>query len=161
MQSSKKWQTYEEVAAQLIKDLAGEFGLSDVEGKQILQGRNTTWEVDGKGISERDQSIIVIECKRWLTKKPGQAELARLAYTIKDLRASGGLYVSPIGLQQGAKTIAEAEKVIEVTLDAESTITDMTLELLKKTIIRKSVEIISGIRLVIQGESPTNEDSGT
>jgi len=161
MQSPKKWQTYEEVVAQLIKDLAEEFGLSDVEGKQILQGQNTTWEVDGKGIRDGDQSIIVIECKRWLTKKPGQAELAALAYTIKDLGASGGLYVSPIGLQQGAKKIAEAEKVIEVKLAAESTITDMTMELLKKTIIRKSIEIIPGIRLVIQGESPTDENSGT
>jgi hypothetical protein len=45
---AKKWQTYEEVAAHLLDEFAAEFGLSRVEGKQIVDGQHsgTKWEID-------------------------------------------------------------------------------------------------------------------
>lgn len=150
---NKKWQTYEEIANKLVNDFKHEFGLEKAEGKQAVSGKNTKWEIDGKGIRSRDGAIIVIECKQWTSSKPSQSHVAALAYTIKDIEGEGGLYISPLGLQEGGKAIAEAENIFEVKLNKDATLIDMTLELLRKIIVRKSCPIDSNHTMVIQYES--------
>jgi hypothetical protein len=56
------------------------------------------------------------------------AECSRKTHT----RASGGILVSPIGLQEGAKKVAAKAGIHEVILDQNSTTTDYVLKFLDR-----------------------------
>jgi len=58
-----------------------------------------------------------------------------LAYTIKDTRATGGIIVSPLGLQEGAAKIAQAENIINVIMNENSTRESYMLSFLNKVFI--------------------------
>ena len=128
----RKCDTYEEVAAYLLERFAAEFGLDRVEGKQPLPGHETgtTWVVDAKGVRESDGATIIIECRRYTTSKAKQEQLAALAYRIIDTKSAGGIYVSPLGLQEGAVKVAAARNIVNVRLDPESTTRDFLLRFL-------------------------------
>ncbi len=133
----KEWSTYEEVSEYLIKKFANEFGLSDVEGKQKLKGNlsGTYWEIDAKGISEANTGFIVIECRCYKSSKQKQEDLAGLAYRIQDTGAKGGIIVSPLGLQKGAKKVAEAETITEVKITPNSDMNEYIVQFLNKVFI--------------------------
>ncbi len=130
----KKWQTYEEVARMILDSLANEFGLESVEGKQEVIGlrSDTQYEIDAKGLYEGAAAIMIIECRRHTTAKIDQEQLAALAYRIKDTGAKGGLIVSPLGLQKGAKKIAKAENIVSVELSEDATPESYLLKFLNK-----------------------------
>jgi hypothetical protein len=127
-----KWLSYEELAACLLNRLAKEFGLEFVEGKQEVQGNRsgTTFEIDAKGIIEGGERFFIVECKRYPTKRVDQGELSGLAYRILDTGADGAIFVSPMGLQEGAKKIAAAENLLSVQLHENSTPTDFAMQFL-------------------------------
>jgi len=133
----QKWETYEEVAAYLLNEFAAEFGLSRVEGKQVVKGRRsgTDWEIDAKGVREGGEGFIIVECRRFTTSKQNQEKLAGLAYRITDTGAGGGIMVSPLGLQKGAQKIAAAENIVEVRLDPGSTPRSFAMRFLNKIMI--------------------------
>jgi hypothetical protein len=120
----KAWQTYEKVARTLLDRFASDFKLDKVEGKQKVQGKRsgTKWEIDAKGVRNGGQDFVIIECRRYKTSKQSQERLAGLAYRIIDTGAQGGIVVSQLGLQEGARLIAAAENVVDVYLDPNSTI---------------------------------------
>jgi hypothetical protein len=121
-----KWETYEQVAQHLLNEFADRFGLSHVEGKQTVHGNlsRTDWEIDAKGIRENNGGFIVVECRRHTTSGISQEQLAALAYRIIDTGARGGIIVSPLNLQEGAKKVAAASGVNHVILNADSTTKD-------------------------------------
>lgn len=49
-----------------------------------------------------------------------------------DTGASGGILVSPLGFQEGAKKVAAAEGIHEIFMNADSTRTDYMLKFLNK-----------------------------
>jgi hypothetical protein len=104
--AQKAWRRYEEVARYLLDRFAKEFGLKFVEGKQEVEGQLTEWEIDAKGVAEDDadgtEGFVIVECRR-RSKKQTQGEVGQLAFAISDTGASGGIVVSPFGLQKGAK----------------------------------------------------------
>src|SRR5262249_920848 len=106
------WEAYEELTRVLLEKWSGAFGLSleRVEGKQKLIGESgTEWEIDGKGVRGVDGAIVVVECKRYPKSRVNQGTVATLAYSIRDVGASGGFLVTPIGVQRGGELIAKAE----------------------------------------------------
>lgn len=133
----QKWKTYEEVAAYLLNQFAKGFGLSRVEGKQVVKGRKsgTEWEIDAKGVGEGNEGFIVVECRRYTKSKQSQEKVASLAYRITDTGAKGGIVVSPLGLQEGASKIATAENIVEVRLAPDSTPDDFNMQFLNKVMI--------------------------
>ena len=143
----RTWKSYEEVAVYLLDRCAGEFGLARVEGKQKVSGHRsgTEWEIDAKGVREGDEGFIIIECRRYITSKQNQEKLGGLAYRILDTGASGGIIVSPIGLQEGAKKIAQAENIIDIQLDQNSTPQEFSMRFLNKIMIGMREEIRMGI----------------
>jgi hypothetical protein len=149
MSQQATWRTYEEVAGYLLGQLATYFGLGTVEGKQLVAGRSgTSWEIDAKGVKENDQSFVVIECRRRTTQGLSQEHLAGLAFRIQDTGAAGGIVVSPLPLQSGARKIATSAQIHEVQLSAKSSTTDYVLQFLNcifigvsdGAIVRDSVE---------------------
>jgi hypothetical protein len=128
----KAWENYEEVAVYLLDRIAAELGLEHVEGKQGLYGSRsgTEWEIDGKGVKVGGEGFVVIECRRYTKQRQNQEKVAALAYRIMDMGASGGIMVSPLGLQEGAKKVAAAEGIQEILMDANSTRTDYVLKFL-------------------------------
>jgi len=122
----KAWETYEEVARFLLKDISDTLGLGleRVEGKQKLAGKSgTKWQVDAKGVKTEDGAIVIVECRRWTTSKPDQEDVGAFAYRIGDVGAAGGIVVTPLGVQEGGQKIAEYEGIEIVHLDANSTTT--------------------------------------
>ncbi|MBY8157922.1 restriction endonuclease [Vibrio fluvialis] len=129
--SDVKWEKYEEVAQYLINQFAEKFDLAGVEGKQKVPGESgASWEIDAKGVRKGDESIVLVECKRYTKSKVTQEIVAGLAYRIKDTDASGGIIVSPLGTQKGADLIANHEGIISVKLNEDSTTQEYVLEFL-------------------------------
>jgi hypothetical protein len=130
----RKCDTYEEVAADLLNRFAADFGLEKVEGKQPIPGKEsgTTWVIDAKGVRESDGATVIVECRRYTTSRAKQEQLAALAYRIIDTEAGGGIYVSPLGLQEGATKVAAARNIVSVQLSPDSTPTEFMLRFLNK-----------------------------
>ncbi|MGA8574488.1 MAG: restriction endonuclease [Candidatus Cybelea sp.] len=129
------WRTYEEVAEYLLNSLAHEFGLERVEGKQKVPGRSTEWEIDAKGVKLGDEGFVIVEAKRYLEARLDQERIGGLAFRIRDTGASGGIIVSPLGLQEGAQKVANQEGIIQVTLAADSTPREFVLRFLNKIFV--------------------------
>jgi hypothetical protein len=129
---AKAWAIYEKVATDLINQFRKEFGPESVEKKQKIQGHDTSWEIDAKGVLEGDKGFLVVECRRYPRKKQSQAQLGSLAYSIIDTGAVGGIIVSPLDLQEGANKIAASRNIVSVRLDAESTTEEYVIQFLDK-----------------------------
>jgi hypothetical protein len=131
---STAWESYEEVAAYLLDQIANEFGLERIEGKQKVLGKRSgrEWEIDAKGLGEGNELFFIVECRRYTTSRLNQEELGALAYRIIDSGARGGIIVSSLGLQEGAVKLAAAENIHEVILDQNSTRTEYLLKFLGK-----------------------------
>jgi hypothetical protein len=144
----KAWQTYEEVARDLLGRMAKEFGVTFVEPKQKVHGQSgTTWEIDAKGIRQGNEGFVIVECRRYRTQKLNQAKAAALAFCISDTRAAGGIFVSPLGLQKSAAKIAKATNILHVKLNANSTPTDFALQFLDKLFLGVSAKAESKARI--------------
>ncbi len=128
------WRSYEEVAVHLLNKFAREFGIDRVEGKQDVSGHRskTVWEIDARGVRQKDGAFILVECRRYTTSKQNQEKVGSLAYRIIDTGAIGGIIVSPLGLQEGAQIIAEAENIVEVHLDENCTPEKFVISFLDK-----------------------------
>lgn len=136
-EESTTWQNYEEVARFLLAKLSDVLGLGldYVDGKQKLTGDATDWEIDGKGVRTEDGGVIVIECRRLTTSKVKQNAVGALAYSIRDLGASEGIIVTPIGVQKGGQRIAEREGIKVVRLAADSTTENYLLKFLGSVVV--------------------------
>lgn len=131
---SVKWQTYEQVARKVVSDLRRELGIGDVTEKQKLQGESgATWEIDGKATSGASDGFFVIEARRHTTSGQKQEHIAALAYRIRDLGGIGGIIVSPLPLQRGAKLIAKHEHIVELRLITECTTENYVAQFLAQT----------------------------
>lgn len=132
-QLTTTWKSYEEVATYLLNQFANEWGLDRFESKQDLQGMETgtTWEIDAKGCRDGDGGFMIVECRKYKSKLK-QEDLAAIAYRIQDTRAEGAIVVSPVGLQAGAKKVADANNVFEVILTPESTPNSFAIGFLHK-----------------------------
>lgn len=136
MTKRQPWEEYEGVAAEILAKLASNLGLETVEGKQELQGLSgTSWEIDAKGVAKDKEAFVVIECKRYTTSKLNQELIAGVAYRITDTGASGGIVVSPLGLQEGAALVAKAGNIISVRLGPKCTRESFTMEFLGKVFV--------------------------
>lgn len=132
----QEFESYEQVAAHLLDQFASQLGLGRVEGKQDVRGlRSGTWEVDAKGVKIDREGFVIVECRRYTTSKLKQEHLAALAYRILDTGAAGGIVVSPMDLQEGAKKLAAAERIIEVKLTPNSTPYEFVLSFLNQIMI--------------------------
>jgi hypothetical protein len=132
------WKTYEEVARHLLAQFGEHFEIEDVEGKQKVKGRRsgTDWEIDAKGCKTgMNEMFVIVECRRHTSSGQTQEDIAGLSYRIIDTGASGGIIVSPLPLQKGAMKIAQAENIVEVTLNANCSTTDYVMKFLKKVMV--------------------------
>jgi hypothetical protein len=139
---NQSWKTYEEVARDLLNEFANEFGLGQVQGKQLVKGSSgTEWEIDAKGVSKDGDGFIIVECRRYTKSRQSQERMGALAYRIKDTGACGGIMVSPLGSQKGALKVAKYENIVDVTLDKSSTTTDYIMTFLKNVMIGISEKV--------------------
>lgn len=131
------WETYEQVAIHIMDKLAEHLGLERVEGKQDVYGSRsgTKWEIDGKGVKVGEEGFVIIEARRYITSRQNQERVAGLAYRIIDTGASGGILVSPLGFQEGAKKVAAAENITEFLMGPDSTSTDYVVKFLNTVFI--------------------------
>jgi hypothetical protein len=129
------WRTYEEVAEYLLNSVAHELGLERVEGKQKVAGRSTEWTIDAKGIKIGYEGFVIVEAKRYLRTRLDQEIIGGLAFRIRDTGATGGIIVSPLGLQEGAKKVADQEGIIQVALAADSTPHEFVLKFFNKIFV--------------------------
>ena len=137
------WRTYEAIARHLLNELRAHLGLSGVEGKQSVTGQSgTTWEIDAKGIRKGDEGFVIIECRCYPNDRVTQEEVAGLAYRIWDSGAAGGLVVSPLDLQAGAKLVAAHEGIVEIQMAPVSTTTDYMVKFLDQIFVGRSTSPI-------------------
>jgi len=121
---TKESEGYEGVARKVVADLGSRFGVCRVEGKQHLAGEHsgTAWEVDGVAWLEDGEGFLLIEARRLTTSRLSQEDTAGVAYRILDTEAAGGIVVSPDRLQAGARRVAAANQILQIEVDAESSL---------------------------------------
>ncbi len=135
-ENSKPWRSYEEVAQYLLNEFAIHFALGRVEGKQIVPGHSgATWEIDAKGVTSDGEGFVIVECRRHTTSSLPQESVGGLAFRILDTGAAGGIVVTPLDLQSGAKKVAAHSNIVHVTLTPDSTTTEYVMHLLNRAFI--------------------------
>lgn len=140
----KPWRTYEEVARYLLAHFGEHFGLKDVEEKQKVKGKRSgsDWEIDAKGLKTgMNEMFVIVECRRHISSGQKQKDIGGLAYCISDTGASGGIIVSPLPLQEGARKVAQSEGIVEVTLNKDCSTTDYVMQFLNKVMIGIGVSL--------------------
>jgi hypothetical protein len=161
---ARTWRTYEQVAQDLLQQFAADFGLRGVEGKQTVHGASgTDWEIDAKGIREIDGATIVVECRRRTTSKLSQGQIGEIAFRIIDIGAQGGgLVVSPLGLQRGAKLLAASKNIHHVVLDPASTTAEYLMEFLKNVFAGSEIKPSGNLDadLIKDGKIAESRDCG-
>ena len=147
---NKAWESYEQVAQFLLDQMAEHFGLSHVNGKQTIEGKRsgTIYEIDGKGLIKDGEGFFILECRRYTTSRQKQEDMAALGYRILDTGAKGGIIVSPLGLQEGARRIAKAENVVSVRLGENSTTKNYVLRFLNKVFAGVTVTAKASVNVV-------------
>lgn len=137
MSEPQSWQSYEQVAVEIMNNIATLLGLEGVQGKQSVYGSRsgTDWEIDGKGVKVGGESFVIIECRRYSTSKQKQEHVGALAYRIIDTGASGAILVSPLGFQEGAKKVAAAENIQELIMGTDSTSDAYVVKFLNNVVI--------------------------
>lgn len=137
MPENKSWESYEEVATYLLNQFAEHFGLEYVEGKQSVPGNKsgTSWNIEAKGVAENGEGLLIVECRRYTTSRLDQESIGGLAWRIQDIGAQGGIIVSPLELQIGAKKVAACENIHHVILDQNSTTSQYVLRFLNKVFV--------------------------
>ncbi|WP_208617134.1 restriction endonuclease [Streptomyces canus] len=143
----------------LLDQIASKLDLDRVEDKQKVIGERsgTEWEIDGKGVKVGDEGFVIIECRRYTTSKQKQEQIAGLAYRIIDTGADGAIIVSPLGLQEGAAKVAEAENIRTVHMDQNSTRTDYMFRFLNEVFVGASdtVHVSESVTIeVVRGPGP-------
>ena len=153
MSSQQSWESYEDVARYFLNCFREEFGLERVGPKQNIAGSSgTSWEIDAKGVREGDNSaIMLVECKQHRSKRLNQEAVGGLAYRIIDTGASGGIIVSPLPLQDGAKKVAESNNIVHVQLGPDSTPENFVISFFNKIFIgiTEKVTISEHVSVVI------------
>ncbi len=134
--SDKIWESYEQVAQHLLNEFAVHFGLGRVEGKQIVPGESrAVWEIDANGVKVDGEGFVIVECRRHTTSRLSQESLGALAYRTLDTKVAGGIVVTPLDIQAGAKKIAAHSNVVRITLPPESTTTEYVMKFLDRVFI--------------------------
>jgi hypothetical protein len=133
------WPTYEDVARRVLLDMKEALGISRVECKQTVGGASTSWELDAKALTVDGKSFLVVEARRHTASGLKQEDMAAIAFRIDDLGAKGGIVVSPLPLQRGAKAIAAAKNIAHVKLAADSTLETYFAEFLGRAFIGASI----------------------
>jgi hypothetical protein len=156
-----KWESYEQVAQFLLDQMAEHLDLRRIEGKQKVEGKRsgTSYEIDGKGIAKNGDGFVILECRRYTTSRQKQEHLEAIAYRIIDTGAKGGIIVSPLGLQEGARKIAEAENVLSVHLGENSTTKNYVLGFLNKIFVGVSDTIQLPENVVVVLKKHTNNNT--
>lgn len=152
-----EWASYEELGRILLEKWGDVLGLelARVEGKQKLVGKSgMQWTVDAKAVRSGDEAILVVECRRYTTSRLKPEAIGALAYRISDVGASGGIVVTPIGVQRGGQLIAEAENIHVVHLDAETTTSGYLLQFLGNVIVGPGPATITLIGACPSSRSP-------
>lgn len=134
----KSWETYEQIAQYVLDQIADRFGVERFEGKQKVLGQQsgTSYKIDAKGVMNNGEVFLIVECRRYTNSRQNQEKVGALAYRIIDTGASGGIIVSPLGLQAGASRIAAAKNIHNVIMTEDSTFEQYVVKLLNEVIIR-------------------------
>jgi hypothetical protein len=130
---SKESDRYEEVTRAILDTCKKQLGYKKVEPKGDHAGETgTSWEIDATCYLEATDDKILVECRRHTTSKIDQEQVGGLVFRIQDTGAEGGLFVTPLGYQEGAKLVAKAKKVRLATLNADATEEEYILEVAEK-----------------------------
>ena len=159
----KLWEDYEQVAAFLLDQFASHFNLGHVEGKQVLPGvSGADWEIDAKAVRADSGAFLVVECRRYTTSRLDQEALAGIAFKIADVGAAGGIVVTPLDFQTGAKKVAESAQISHVIMRADSTTTDYFLQYLNSIFVGASdtltVRLSESVKIAITHPDGTIEE---
>ena len=116
--TEKGWVSYELFTEKIMNDILYLLGKKDykVEGKKIIEGVATNWEIEVSAYNETEEKLIIVECKEWKTNTVSQGNMGEFCYRVKDLNAEKGIYVTYSGFQQGAKSVAQKEKIEYIVL---------------------------------------------
>jgi hypothetical protein len=124
---------YEDVTKTILNALRSHLGLACVQGEVRHEGESgTAWNVDASCYRQDDGALLLVECRRKTTRRVDQEEMAGFAFRIGDTGASGGLMVTPIGYQKGAKAVAGATRIGLATLNPDATSREYTLEIAER-----------------------------
>jgi hypothetical protein len=123
MPKKQAWETYEDVARQLINDIKSYLGLSMVnpDKKKFPKKDGGRCEIDVSAYNMSDGKLVLVECRKE-NRRLIQEEVHGFAYRIQQTNAMRGIIVTTIGLQEGGVIAANGAKIQTIKLDPSSTL---------------------------------------
>jgi Restriction endonuclease len=121
------------------------YSLTPYIAGSLVPGKLTTWEIDAKGVKSDGIGFVVVECRRYTNSRLNKTNMGALVFTIQDTGAQGGIVVSPLDLQSGAKKIAASANVQHVTLNPDSTTSDYVMRFLDRVSLGVTLQAPAGL----------------
>lgn len=122
MSAPTTWQSYEEVARFVLRELRRALNIADVGPPAVLPGESgTTWHVDGTATRAPDGAALILECKRKVGRRLDQEAIGGIAFRVLETGVGGAIVVTPLPLQKGAEMVARAQGIQHVQLEPWST----------------------------------------
>ena len=136
----KEDKAYEIATVTILNHLREKLAFERAIGSTRLRGvSGTEWNLDAVCYGKGSVRIVLVECRRKAKRRVEQEEMAGFAYRVRDVGASAGLVVTPIGFQRGAKAVAKYEKIGMATLNPEATEQDYALRIAEQLFAGKSL----------------------
>jgi hypothetical protein len=124
MSMVENWRNYEDAARKIIgklNSMKDELRIEKITDKQKIKGKSgEEWEMEIMASDSESGKPILLECKCWAKPIPRDV-IVSLAYKIKDVGGERGFIITTIGLQKGAKKIAELENIEIIKLNYDAT----------------------------------------
>lgn len=152
------YKTYEDAARALLSDVRSFLGLGEVTGEQKLAGRSgTVWTVEGSAYDVSNERLVLVECKQRKTSALNQETIGGFAYRVNDTGADRGIIITTVGLQKGAKLVADAERITVIKLDYNATSENYIAEIADQLFLKVTDRIRVGEEVNVEIEPPSND----
>lgn len=123
-EADKDWKSFEDAFRAILETHKEFFGLEGVEPAPAKATANSgyVYDIEVMGYSKGDKKLVLFECRR-KSRNLEPKDAGELAYRIQTTGAKKGYFVTTLekGLAQGAKTIADYEKIGHIQLSANAT----------------------------------------
>lgn len=144
IKTDKAWKSFEDAFRAILQAHKEFFGLSHVElgPAKATATSGYVYDIEVLGFAKGDEKIVLFECRR-KSRNLEPKDAGELAYRISATGAKNAYFVTTFerGLAEGAKRIADFERIGHIRLSADASPYDYIMEYASAFFVGKSSRI--------------------
>jgi hypothetical protein len=153
---------YEDITRKIISENREFFGLNRVEPgpTSVPAIHGGKYKIEVLAYRKGDERLILFEC-RDREDRLDQEETGGFAYRIQVTGAAKGYLVTPVGLQSGARIVADYEKIGQITIPRGATAGNYLARFLDQILLKSTENLGLGDSVQVKVVGPDAGDSGS